>query len=141
MSPELIKEYEIDIAKEKAEPVREIMTNRQTTKRASSNESKTRMVTLGEWDNQVSAVTNVERNAKGDLVIHLQWKDGKQSIHPSVVANKACPMQVIRFYEERLRFFPTADVEQENEDNIDASAEAESVNEDGEGNGEGEIVQ
>ena len=66
----------------------------------------TKVVGLGEWESRVDHVFTVNKDeTTGDLLVHLVWKSGKDSIHPARVANKACPLKVIEFYEKRVKFY------------------------------------
>lgn len=102
LSPELIKEYEINATASSAEPVKTVGTHRQ---KEHSVRKSTKLVVLGEWENRVDHVYTVNKDENtGDLLVHLVWKSGKDSIHPASVANKACPLKVIEFYEKRVKF-------------------------------------
>lgn len=104
LSPELIKDYEISASAGTAEPVKAIGTQRQKDKDRQSTASH-KLIGLGEWESRVDHVYTVNKDENtGKLLVHLVWKSGKDSIHPANVANKACPLKVIEFYEKRVKF-------------------------------------
>lgn len=81
---------------------------------------------LGEWEERVDFVNSVELDENSnELVVHLVWKDGRESLHPSNIANKACPLKMIQFYEQRLKFSRNPEGEQSNQSNDDEDEEDE----------------
>ncbi|KAF9924916.1 hypothetical protein BGZ67_009007 [Mortierella alpina] len=55
------------------------------------------------WEDEVDFVQTVERNNK-IMRVYLVWKNGKQTDHPIEVAHSKCPIKLIHFYEEHLKF-------------------------------------
>ena len=88
----------------KAEPVKATTTQRQ--KNFSANKA-TKLISLGEWEDRVVKVLTVDQDKEnGELLVHLLWAGGRDSIHPAKVVNKACPLKVIEFYEQHVKFRP-----------------------------------
>ncbi|KAF9286055.1 hypothetical protein BGZ68_003290 [Mortierella alpina] len=55
------------------------------------------------WEDEVDFVQTVERNKK-KMRVYLVWNNGKQTDHPIEDAHNKCPLKLIRFYEEHLKF-------------------------------------
>ncbi|KAF9166998.1 hypothetical protein BGX21_010607 [Mortierella sp. AD011] len=55
------------------------------------------------WDEHLDHVQTVERT-KRSMIIHLKWKNGKDTEHPIEEAHVKCPQTLIRFYESHLKF-------------------------------------
>ncbi|KAF9107099.1 hypothetical protein BGX27_008871 [Mortierella sp. AM989] len=55
------------------------------------------------WDEHLDHVQTVERSKKS-MIIHLTWKNGKDTEHPIEEAHVKCPQTLIRFYESHLKF-------------------------------------
>ncbi|KNC97950.1 uncharacterized protein SPPG_06938 [Spizellomyces punctatus DAOM BR117] len=57
------------------------------------------------WEDLVAEVETIEQgHTESELVVFILWKDGRRSMHSSVVANKKCPQAMISFYESHIRF-------------------------------------
>ncbi|KAF9566611.1 hypothetical protein EC968_003702 [Mortierella alpina] len=55
------------------------------------------------WEDEVDYVQTVERNKK-KMRVYLVWNNGRQTDHPIEDAHNKCPLKLIRFYEEHLKF-------------------------------------
>ncbi|KAG0208463.1 hypothetical protein BGX28_000601 [Mortierella sp. GBA30] len=55
------------------------------------------------WEDEVDYVQTVERTKK-KMRVYLVWKNGKETDHPIEDAHTKCPLKLIRFYEEHLKF-------------------------------------
>ncbi|KAF9949355.1 hypothetical protein BGZ72_008853 [Mortierella alpina] len=55
------------------------------------------------WEDEVDFVQTVERNKKR-MRVYLVWNNGRQTDHPIEDAHSKCPLKLIRFYEEHLKF-------------------------------------
>ncbi|KAF9433646.1 hypothetical protein BGZ76_009178 [Entomortierella beljakovae] len=55
------------------------------------------------WDEHLNRVQTIERSKKS-MIVHLSWKNGKDTEHPIEVAHVKCPQTLIRFYESHLKF-------------------------------------
>ncbi|OMJ28210.1 Chromatin-associated protein swi6 [Smittium culicis] len=60
------------------------------------------------WEDLVDKIDTVDRTPDNGLVVYIEWKNGKKTVHPSSVINLKCPQKIIKFYEERLRFSSVA---------------------------------
>ncbi|KAI9141697.1 hypothetical protein BKA69DRAFT_1072167 [Paraphysoderma sedebokerense] len=60
-----------------------------------------------DWDEKVDHVDTIEQLDDGSFVVHLIWKNGRQSTHPRPECNVRCPQKMIAFYEAHLRFKPS----------------------------------
>lgn len=61
-----------------------------------------------DWDEKVDHVDTIEQLDDGSFVVHLVWKNGRQSTHPRPECNVRCPQKMIAFYEAHLRFKPSS---------------------------------
>jgi hypothetical protein len=59
---------------------------------------------LTSWENEVLEVETVERNPSGVIYVYLRWKNGQYTCHPSPEVHQKCPLHLLRFYEDHLRF-------------------------------------
>ncbi|KAI1303370.1 hypothetical protein EDD11_005421 [Mortierella claussenii] len=55
------------------------------------------------WEDHLDRVQTVERSQRA-MIVHLAWKNGKETEHPIEDAHKKCPQKLIQFYESHLRF-------------------------------------
>ncbi len=52
------------------------------------------LVAKRSWESHVDCVMNIEREDNGQLMVHLKWKDGNESLHTNDQVNKKCPQAV-----------------------------------------------
>ncbi|KAF7723380.1 hypothetical protein EC973_002079 [Apophysomyces ossiformis] len=61
-----------------------------------------------DWTTSVKNVELVTRYPRqdSDAVIYavVRWNDGALSMHPTQALQKRCPLQLLEYYEQRLRF-------------------------------------
>ncbi|TPX71439.1 hypothetical protein SpCBS45565_g01018 [Spizellomyces sp. 'palustris'] len=96
------------------------------------------------WEDLVAEVETIEQgHTESELVVFILWKDGRRSMHSSIVANKKCPQavsmpeqpppqgntkpdfgyQMISFYESHIRFRRPEDGDEEQKAAVSSSEE------------------
>ncbi|CAJ0645360.1 9924_t:CDS:2, partial [Entrophospora sp. SA101] len=58
---------------------------------------------LESWEDKVKNVRNVEKR-EGEIIVHLNWNNGRITSHTAEIVNIRCPQKIISFYEDHLRF-------------------------------------
>jgi chromobox protein 1 len=57
------------------------------------------------WEDQVNKVETIERSDEtGQLMVYVQFKNGKRSKMSTDMVYKHCPRPMLKFYEEHLNF-------------------------------------
>ncbi|EGF77697.1 hypothetical protein BATDEDRAFT_91354 [Batrachochytrium dendrobatidis JAM81] len=58
------------------------------------------------WENDVESIETMEMasSSTDDLLVYINWNDGKKIVVASKVANAKCPQKIIKFYENHLKF-------------------------------------
>ncbi|KAJ3092597.1 Trefoil factor 3 [Quaeritorhiza haematococci] len=70
------------------------------------------IMSLPVWEDMIQSVDTVEEGPKkhtrdGEertFVIFVSWKDGRRTMHDSIIASKKFPQKLIQFYQKHLRF-------------------------------------
>jgi chromobox protein 1 len=55
------------------------------------------------WEDKVRTIQTVER-INQQLLIRLEWKNGRETQHPIELAHQKCPQKLIQFYESHIKF-------------------------------------
>ncbi|KAG0029118.1 hypothetical protein BGZ81_004090 [Podila clonocystis] len=55
------------------------------------------------WDEHIREVQTVEK-LKNSMVVHVLWKEGRETEHQAEIAHQKFPQKLIHFYESHLKF-------------------------------------
>ncbi|KAG0083459.1 hypothetical protein BGZ93_004643 [Podila epicladia] len=55
------------------------------------------------WDEHIREVQTVEK-LKDSMVVHVLWKNGRETEHKAAIAHQKFPQKLIHFYESHLKF-------------------------------------
>jgi hypothetical protein len=73
-------------------------------KRQKTNEVEVKVPTQKDWTPLVKKVETIERDEHGDLLVFLRMKDGKGLKVSMMLVKAHCPVPMLEFYEEHLKF-------------------------------------
>lgn len=57
-----------------------------------------------DWTAEVEKVDTIERDAAGQVQVYLRFKNGKQTKVSMAMIKQRCPVPMLDFYEEHLKF-------------------------------------
>ncbi|KAI8710509.1 Chromo domain-containing protein [Fusarium sp. LHS14.1] len=58
---------------------------------------------LGSWEDEVENIDGGEEDDNKKLIIHVIWKNGRETKHDAQVIYKKCPQKMLQFYEARIK--------------------------------------
>ena len=60
---------------------------------------------LRDWSPLIDCIVDIYQEANGTLICLTNWKNGKKCTHTSELMQKKCPLMLIHFYEQHIRFY------------------------------------